>query len=305
MIRTLTVLACLAFTLHAAAQSSPAPAGQSQVIVVLKDGSRFNGTLTSQDSASFTVMTSNGVRRVPRGSVESFEPTESRFHQDAPANHPAEATSSMNRSETHLGFGVGFSPRFLAIVLDGSGNVPGYIDPTIPVALTNFSLPIRMASVTLEPEIGIMSDSYHHDVTQTGGSSAYVTNDINSISLIRLGAGLIIPVKRFGMTEPYVGGRAGIILVSTSDESKSSGGSQPASDITNTFSQTNAVVGVMFGGEHFLSEHFSLGCEAQLNGIFFGNPSRSHTPASPSTSTNTSSETIISSNVVLFARVYL
>lgn len=86
----------------------------------------------------------------------------------------------------------------------------------------------------------------------------------------------------------YIGGQIGVIRISSSSSSSFSFGSE-----SNEESINHWFLGPILGGEHFFSEHVSLGGEAQFNYIKIGQDEDSN-----------SSGSLISTNVVLLFRFY-
>jgi hypothetical protein len=110
--------------------------------------------------------------------------------------------------------------------------------------------------------------------------------------MLRLGVGLFAVRPVDSSFNSYFGPRVGIL--STSSTSSSTGSSESKTTETDFF------VGFCLGGEYLLSPHFSMGGEAQLNYISFGNPDRT----SGSATSSTRSQSLFTNNAVMFFRWY-
>jgi hypothetical protein len=181
-------------------------------------------------------------------------------------------------SQTKVGIGVSLNPT--ALFSSGSSSTL-----FLPVGLTNIYIPIMAsANFRIEPEAGIYSESSEN----TSGSFS----SKSSSTILRLGVGLFYVRSSETSFSSYVGPRLGIL--STSSTSSSTGSSESKT------SETNFFIGLCVGGEHSFSSHFSIGGEAQLNYISFGNPDR--TPAS--TTPSTRSQSVFTNNALMFFRFY-
>ena len=146
------------------------------------------------------------------------------------------------------GFGVTLNPTALFI-----DDAIGFL----PIGLNNFVVPIRVSALTtIEPEFGLTRISTDND---------------QSISILRLGVGVLAGLKERGGLRPYLGPRLGI-----SRTSNESGGTE--------FKQTTWLLSGVFGAQHFFSPHFSLGGEVQLTFANTGEPDISPAPPFPTTS---------------------
>jgi hypothetical protein len=100
-----------------------------------------------------------------------------------------------------------------------------------------------------------------------------------SITTIRLGSGLFYRAALGDTSTAYIGPRLALVLNSASDEDLQPDASGNETKVTATVSRTDFSLGLAGGGEHFFSQYFSLGAEAQLGMTFLGNPPSSTTGA--------------------------
>lgn len=102
-------------------------------------------------------------------------------------------------------------------------------------------IPIRIhGMVIIEPEFGVLT----------------TTQDDDSTTGVRVGLGVLIPIKLAKATFADVGLRGGAVINSDTQE----GGG-----VKTETSRADGFIGAVIGAEHFLSESFSLGGEIQLN----------------------------------------
>ena len=180
-------------------------------------------------------------------------------------------------SQSKVGIGVSLNPA--AMFTSGSSTTL-----YLPVGLTNIYIPIMAsANLRIEPEAGIYSMS-----SETSGPSSYKSSSTS----LRLGIGLFYVQPVESSFDFYVGPRLGIL------SSSSTSGSTGVPDLKIT--ETDFFIGACVGGEYSFSRHFSIGGEAQLNYISFGNPDWSGTP----TTVSTRSQSAFTNNALMFFRFY-
>jgi hypothetical protein len=191
----------------------------------------------------------------------------------------AQAQAPAAAEDVRPRFGIGISLAPAAVISSDLGTY-------VPIGLGNLFFPVLVGSYKIEAEAGVL-----HFNDQTSGTGYSTTSKSTSL---RLGVGAF-KVKSLGggTTLMYIGPRVGLISTSTST-SYSPGGTEQSDK------ETDWVFGMAVGGEHFLSRHFSLGGEMQLNYISFGQPD--HTPTTGSSST--SDRSAVTTNGLLFVRVY-
>lgn len=188
---------------------------------------------------------------------------------------PAEGTES----KTQFGIGVSLNPN--ALIALGTG-----VEFFLPIGFTNIYVPIMPSpGFRIEPDAGIFSTSSE---TSGGGSTSK-----SSSSFLRVGVGLFLVSSPEPSFNAYAGPRLGLLSVSSSS-SLSGGGPE------NKSSEMDFFIGFCVGGEYLFSQHFSVGGEAQVNYISFGNPDRTPAPTTPSTRT----QSMITNNAVVFFRWY-
>lgn len=148
--------------------------------------------------------------------------------QEAPA-------PSINEEIGKWGIGVSLSP--VSLFIDDIG--------FLPIGFNNFLIPIRVgAATTLEPEFGLFRSS---------SSSSGAENTFNNL---RVGIGLLMPLKERESLRPYTGGRVGISRTTT-ESIGGFGGNQKTK-------QNSWYISGVLGAQHFFTRHFSLGGEVQL-----------------------------------------
>jgi len=180
--------------------------------------------------------------------------------------------------ETELSFGLGVSLNPTAVFGNSSSIM------LLPVGFSNFYIPITLNnSKRIEPEFGIYS--YSSESTSEGYSIE------NSSTITRLGLGLLFLKPYSDNFNASFGLRIGLLSHSTTSKYNGETSSRDQSDL---------YIGIVVGGEHMLSEHFSIGGEIQLNYIEIGEEKRT-----PSASNgNDRSESMITNNALLFFRWY-
>lgn len=195
---------------------------------------------------------------------------------------PASAQTPTQEGRTQFGVGVNLAPSLLTLAGSSQGAY-------LPIGLWNLFFPIRFGrSFKLEPEVGILSVSSEASVSGTTANSKGTS--------LRLGVGafIVMPLGG-GATQMYVGPRVLLLSTSTSVDYSSTGYSSSQSS-----SETDWVIGLALGGEHFFSPHFSLGAELQVNYVTFGTPS--YTPSSGQQPSE--SRSLIGTNGLLLLRAY-
>jgi hypothetical protein len=177
-------------------------------------------------------------------------------------------------SQTKIGIGVGLNSGSTPIILfqssSSSGIVPFYA--SLPITI---QVPIVLSGFRIEPEFGLFSTS----------SSSTTGNNVNedAFSAMRFAAGLYYGKSLSENANLYVGPRLGMLLLSTTSKNVDtlfSGGQETR---TSESSSSNILLEAVIGGEYMLSQHFSLGAEAQLGLLLEGDEetSTSRTPAPP------------------------
>lgn len=118
-------------------------------------------------------------------------------------------------------------------------------------------------NLRLEPEFGLTRSSMTEEIEDVGESSEKTTS-------LRIGCGLFWykPVNKVSF---YYGGRIGIVRMSSSAEQDYKNPFLGEDSETKT-SQTNLYLGPAIGAEYWISEHFSVGGEAQLLYTKYGEP---------------------------------
>ena len=191
------------------------------------------------------------------------------------------STAFSQEEKGRLGLGVSLNPTALF-----SGSTTSTV--FLPVGLTDIYLTLDNGKgFRLEPEFGIYSTS-----SESSTGAPYASSSSSSASLIRIGTGVFGMFLRDSSFNAYAGPRVGVLLTSQTSQS----GTSPET----TTSESDIYVGFSLGGEYYLSPHFSLGGEVQLNYIKFGEPKRD--PASTTLSTSTRS--MYTNNAVMFFRWY-
>ena len=179
-----------------------------------------------------------------------------------------------------VGLGVSLNPATL-VMEEGETTL------MLPVGFGNIYLPIIGGPhLKIEPEFGIWHTS--------SSTSASTYSSSYSSTLLRVGVGVFSLARVGGGTALYIGPRAAIVR--SSSESSSSGGTEPTK-----WHQTNYVIGLAAGGEHFFSPHLSLGAEVQFNYVKVGQAEHEPDYGTAYATTRTS---MISNNGLLFIRLY-
>lgn len=184
---------------------------------------------------------------------------------------------------THVGIGVSIDPPRL-FMASGSSIYSNVLTPV------NIYVPITGPHFRVEPDLGFYSSTYQSSL------SGSTSEDDGSI--FHVGAGAFYLITTDSPARIYIGPRIGLNFVSTKSSSSSQGGTYS----TET-SETDFTVGLCVGGEYMLSSQFSVGGEAQLNYISFGQPDVTNTPPPPTTVTSADiTRHLVSTNVLFFFR---
>ena len=156
------------------------------------------------------------------------------------------------QAQTRYGVGIGLN-NFIESIFES------------PISIY---VPIHTNKLRIEPEFGLfrMSES---DGDFDGSSTAF-----------QLGTSVATVLNDDDDTSVYVGGRIGIQLLKERFE----GGGGEFEDTS-----TNFLIGPVLGGEHFFGENFSLGAEARLTFLSYGEGD---------------TDNLLYTGGVLFARVY-
>lgn len=182
-------------------------------------------------------------------------------------------------TRARVGIGVSLNPA--AIIAPEEGVF-------LPIGLGNIYVPINVGrSLRIEPEVGLFRNKFESNGTGFTESE--------TVSILRAGVGVFYVFRVDGAFRGYIGPRVGMIR--TSEESKFTG--SPASSTK----RTDRFYGFAVAGEHFFSSHFSLGAEAQLNYITFGDEETDPPPPFPPS--GESSQNAITNNGLIFVRFYL
>jgi len=187
-------------------------------------------------------------------------------------------------SNTRIGLGVGWNSSDQMIIAEDGG----FSGVTL-IGIGNFSVPILIGGhVRIEPEFGILRTS--EDQQDEGYSWE------SSQTLWRVGvAGHWAFSTREGL-QPYFGPRFGLIRYSGRMESRSDGQQDEYKR-----SRRDWYLGLALGGEYFISRHFSIGAEVQLNYLMIGDESFEPDPG-PSSAESSSS--LFMNNGLIAARFY-
>lgn len=177
------------------------------------------------------------------------------------------APAQAQNGETKFGVGVGLDP--IASILDETDSVFS------PVTLY---FPIQADGFRIEPQFGLFRRS------RDSGSGTQASS--RTATALELGAGVFATPQIGDNTIAHLGGRLGIVRFSESISGPNTDDSQSATDF---------FIGPAAGGEHFLSDNFSLGGEVQLIYVNVGEGDSGDTDISLSR---------ISTGAVFFARIY-
>jgi len=203
--------------------------------ITLKNGERYEGTFLKidriNDQMILTIIDSTGNEIKINSNDIKYQKKKklSSFY-------------SQESTQTHFGIGVttaGIKDLFLFV--EGRGDIA----PTIFV-------PISISSnFRIEPAIGFIQLSSDRD-----REPEYRSKSTSKSFHIGIGFFPVIPKEKYSL---YYGTRLGFIKTSSSSEYSYSWGSHDSEESTSGFFVAPAI-----GGEYFLSDHFSLGGEAQV-----------------------------------------
>ena len=148
--------------------------------------------------------------------------------------------------------------------------------------VNSLTVPIRTAGGTMiEPEIGFVRFS------NSGGGFE------SSFSTLRLGTGVLFPLRARDAFHPYVGPRIAIVRSVQSTSSSFSG--------KTTETNTGWQFGLALGGQYWLNDHVTIGGEGLLSRLGFGEPDID--PAPPGGSSD-SSNSFITLSGTAFLRLF-
>jgi Outer membrane protein beta-barrel domain len=152
--------------------------------------------------------------------------------------------------ETQFGVGVTFGKEYS---LTNNSQVIYY-----PISITNIYFTIDISPVLrIEPEFGIFRTHSEYD------QQSDITFETTSYN-IRYGVGIFYK-QNYEDTKILIGGRIGTIHNRSSSEFSSNFGDDKDESTSDDF-----YLGFATGGEYMLSDHISIGGEAQLNYIILG-----------------------------------
>jgi hypothetical protein len=195
---------------------------------------------------------------------------------------PCAGTIWAQEPATTVGIGISMDPTRL--FMTGSSIYSNAITPV------NLYVPITGQDFRIEPEIGYYSTSYKSSLS---GSSAE-----SNASMFHIGLGGFYVITANVPVRMYVGPRIGFNFASSTSSSTTPFGSSSSES-----TETDFIVGLSFGGEYLCAPQFSIGGEAQVNYISFGQPDVTTTP--PPSNTGPSADLtrhLLSSNVLFFFR---
>jgi hypothetical protein len=207
-----------------------------------------------------------------------------------------------------LGLGMSIEPAlFGASIIDFTTSYgPGgyYLNPsayaTSPI---NVYLSINATpSFRIEPAFGIYSFK-NEQTTTTPGNTPPTSTSKTEATLTHLGLGGFYLIPTSNGLQMYVGPRIGFNFVTTLFAGAYYNGSSYQQQEVES-KETDFSVGVSFGAEYYPISEFSIGAEVAGNYVSFGNPAVTRTPASPSSSTTSRDQHIITTNGLFFLRWY-
>lgn len=175
----------------------------------------------------------------------------------------------------------------LGIALNPAAIVVNNTDMFLPVGLMNFYIPLQLEPhLRLEPEIGIL--------TIDDAIQEQQDRQENTWQYVRFGMGVFYMWETADVTRVYIGPRAGFLwyTVSRTTQAETSG--------TLSARQSSWYAGLCAGGEYFLSTHFSLGAELQLNYVSIGNAEQTPAPTVPAVT----NRRIVTNNGLVSIRFY-
>ena len=172
-------------------------------------------------------------------------------------------TTSFSQGVSKLGVGVGINASGIGSLTENNF-----------ISSTGIFIPMHLANYRLEPNI-----AFGRAVTKDDDSREQI------LTAIQVGTGFFGFLNAGSSTNIYFGGRVGIRFLKAS----ASSGSFDVSDSTTDF-----FIGPAIGGEHFMSENFSLGAEVSLVNVFEGEEG-----------SNGEKTSLVVTNGIFFVRVYL
>lgn len=152
-------------------------------------------------------------------------------------------TTAHAQQQTRFGVGVALSTSGLD---DSAELVDAALNPA------GIYVPITFDGFRIEPEIGFFTFSAEDDQDEGGGTE--------SLSTVQATIGLFGTLDR-DATLFYYGGRLGATFNRSDRES---------GQFDSSTSSTNLLIAPAIGAEHFLSSHLSVGAEAQIAILSFG-----------------------------------
>jgi hypothetical protein len=178
------------------------------------------------------------------------------------------------------GIGVSLNP----VGLVGSEDA---ILTLLPVGLANIHVPLQIArNWAIEPYLGIYSYSYDEGVS--------TSNETSSYDYWRIGVGVFYTLPLDNAVDAYFGPRAGFLFRKKKYDVS-------GSTLGYTKKENDFYIGLSAGVQYYLSSHFSIGGEAQVNYLNLGD-----IEYDPSDSSDKSdkTETIFTTNVLVMFRWY-
>jgi hypothetical protein len=166
----------------------------------------------------------------------------------------------------------------------------------IPFSNTTYFIhvPITFQHMRINPELGFSASSSNYSSSSSYSSSSTVSTSNGKSTNIRIGTGLYYLYPPDNSVDIYFGPRGGIVLSSSTRDSKdiysdSTQGKETVTEHTKETS-TDYFVGGAIGGEYYFSKHFSIGAEIQLTYLHEGEPTIEHsrTADPPNADYNTS-----------------
>ena len=164
---------------------------------------------------------------------------------------------------TRIGVGVAWSSSNQAIVMED-----GRFSPANLVGLGNFTLPILIGDhVRLEPKFGILRSS--EDLQDESYSRE------SRLTVLRVGLSFHWAFSQREGLQPYVGPRVGLMRYRGRSENRYNGQGEEYK-----YGRNDWYLGLALGGEYFLTRHFSVGAEIQLDYAMVGDESIEPDPGS-------------------------
>jgi hypothetical protein len=202
----------------------------------------------------------------------------------------------------HLGAGVSVEPALFGQTLYYTG-AGAYITtaPLYSVSPYYIYLPVTLTrNFRIEPRFGIYSLSVESLSSLTPSQP---TKDVLTLTNIGLSIEYLMPItEKFQL---YAGPRAGLNFVSETSSYYGYSGVSGPGKITTTQSETDFMISGIFGAEYFPLRELSVGGEIDVNYVSFGNPDNTQTPpSSPTQSSSTRTQSLVSTGALLFVRWY-